>query len=223
MTKQRLPGVAIVERHLRSRFIAGLLIVVPIGITAFVLRFVFDFLDGLLASIASTVSGQDIDLHPGVGIGFTLVLVYIVGLVTANMIGRQVVGLVHNVVERLPIVRSIYSAVRQIVEAVSGTGQLKFNRVVIIDWPRPGVKAVGFVTGQVIYRGSERMTSIYLPTTPNPTSGFLAIVPETDVTETNISVEDAIKLFLSGGIVAPTAITTTERTSQSTQQPPGAQ
>jgi uncharacterized membrane protein len=213
VAKQRSRWALALERHLRAKFLAGILLVVPIAVTVFVLKLVFDFLDDVLVDIARSITGRDVNVPAGVGIALTIALTYLVGLLAANIIGRQLLGLLNVAFERVPIVKTVYTAVRQIVEAFSGTGKVKFKRVVILDWPRPGVKSLGFITGQVIYRGNQRMVSVYLPTTPNPTNGFLAIVPEQDVMETNMSVEEGIKMIISGGIVSPDAIQTFQVTS----------
>ena len=210
MAKRRSPWAQALQHHLRAKLIAGILLVVPVGVTAFVLKLLFDVLDGLLVNIAETFYSRDEDVPIGVGIALTIILVYVVGLIATNVLGRRLVRFINTCIEGVPIVKVVYSAVRQVVEAFTGTGKAKFQRVVMVDWPRPGVKSIGFVTGQVIFKGDQRLLSVYLPTTPNPTNGFLAIVPENDVVETSMSVEEGIKMMISGGIVSPDSISVNE-------------
>jgi uncharacterized membrane protein len=208
MAKQASKTVMRAEQHLRTRLIAGVLVVVPIGLTVWILNLLFEFLDDLLPDIVETLTPWNWDPPAGVGIGITIALVYVVGLVAANFLGRRLVTLMNNFLDHVPIVKTVYTAIRQVVEAFSGKGKVKFNRVVMLDWPRPGVKSLGFVTGQVVYKGNQRLISVYLPTTPNPTAGFLALVPEEELIDTDMTVEEGIKMLISGGIISPEGIRT---------------
>ena len=187
-----------VERHIWSRLGSGFVVLVPLIVTLLILRIVFDYLDGIFRPL---LEATPLNI-PGIGAAIVLVLFYVVG---AFFAGERLRAWQDAILSRIPVVKTIYGVVRQATEAISSPMGHHFSRVVFIEWPRPGVKAMGFVTGHLVGQDSMGGTqvAVYIPTVPNPTSGMLAFVPEDDIIESNISVQDAMKTVFSGGIVLP--------------------
>ncbi|MCX8213016.1 MAG: DUF502 domain-containing protein [SAR202 cluster bacterium] len=195
---QILSPIARLQRHAGRRIVSGFLILVPLIITFLILRFVYMYVEGFFSPVVDEFGWT----FPGIGVLITLVLLYITG---AFLAGKRVRAWEDSLLSRIPILGSIYSVSRQSIDALSSTTGQHFSRVVFLDWPRPGVRAMGFVTGYLDsgIDGSGAMVVVYIPTVPNPTSGMLAWVPEDDVISTDITVEDAMKAVFSGGIVLP--------------------
>jgi uncharacterized membrane protein len=189
-------------KHLKGTFIAGLFVVIPIGITIFILKFLFSFTDGILSSyldrLFSIVTKQELNF-PGLGIITGIVVIYLAGVLATNVLGNQLLKLGDNLMNRIPLVKSIYSSSKQLTK-VFKEGKSSYRRAVFVDWPRPGVKAVGFVTAEV-ERDGQRLVVVYIPTMPNPTSGFALFFREEDVFESGMTVEEAVKFVVSGGAV----------------------
>lgn len=189
-------------KHLKGTFIAGLFVVIPIGITIFILKFLFNFTDGILSSyldrLFSIITHQELHF-PGLGIITGVVVIYLAGLLATNVLGTQLLKLGDKLLSRIPLVKSIYSSSKQLTK-VFREGKSSYRRAVFVEWPRAGVKAVGFVTAEV-ERNGEQMVVVYIPTMPNPTSGFALFFREEDVFDSGMSVEEAVKFVVSGGAV----------------------
>ena len=185
--------------------IAGFIVLVPLAVTYLILRLIVINLDDLFRPFAKgKLSILD---FPGVGLVFVAVVLYVAGMVVTRRAGRRALGWQHAVLSRIPFVKSIYGVVSQITDALSSPLEKQFSRVVFVEWPRPGLLALGFVTGY--YRSPigevpERVV-VYIPTVPNPTSGNLAFMAPEEVRDAGMSVEEAMKLVFSGGIVLPPA------------------
>ena len=192
----------IVTTHLKGRFLAGLFVVIPMGITIFILKFLFNFTDGILGSyldnLFSIITGQELHV-PGLGIITGLVVIYLAGMLATNVLGTQLLKLGDDLMSRIPLVKSIYSSSKQLTK-VFREGKSSYRRAVFVEWPRPGVKAVGFVTAEVV-RNGERLVVVYIPTMPNPTSGFALFFREEDVFDSGMTVEEALKFVVSGGAI----------------------
>ena len=193
------------QRHASRRIVSGFLVLVPLVITVWILYFVFSLVDGTFRSedgfLRFVVKDTPWDFW-GMGVIITLSLLYVTG---AFLAGKRVRKWEDALLCRIPIFGSIYSVSRQSIDALSSTTGQHFSRVVFVDWPRPGIKALGFVTGR-LHAGPDGgipMVVVYIPTVPNPTSGMLAWIPEDQVFNTEITVEDAMKTVFSGGIVLP--------------------
>jgi uncharacterized membrane protein len=180
--------------------LAGLALIVPALVTAWIIRFLFRLVDGWLRPIAVEVLGRDV---PGAGLLATALLVYLVGLTASSYGIRALVSWTERLILRLPLLGDIYGSSRQIMEAVSNTRGLGFDRVVTFEFPRPGVRAVGFVTGEVVGSEGDLQLAVFMPTTPNPTTGFLLLLPRSQVQDAGIGVDDAVKMLVSGGMVLP--------------------
>ncbi len=189
------------ERHLWRKIFSGFLVVVPLAVTFIIVRFVVVFLDDILRPFL-----QDTYLDfPGIGLAILLIGLYLVGAIVSARLGRKAFDVQGAVLTRVPVVNSIYMLARQATDALSTPMEREINRVVFIEWPRPGFMALGFVTGQTtaFEEGGSPRLIVYVPTVPNPTSGNLAFVAEEDVIDTDITVEEAMKTVFSGGIVPP--------------------
>lgn len=189
------------ERHLWRKVVSGFLVVVPLGITFIILRAVVVFLDDILRPF---LGSTPLDF-PGIGLVILLIGLYLIGAIVSARLGRKAFDVQGAVLTRVPVVRFIYVLARQATDALSTPMERKVNRVVFIEWPRPGFMALGFVTGQTtpLEEGGSPRLIVYVPTVPNPTSGNLAFVAEEDIIDTDITVEEAMKTVFSGGIVPP--------------------
>ena len=191
-------------KHLKGTFLAGIFIIIPFGITIFILKFLFNFADGILGSHLDSLliyCGWGGGHIPGIGMFTGAVVIYLTGLVATNVFGKRLLKLGDNLLTRIPLVKSIYTSSKQLTKVFSEGGS-SYRRAVFVEWPRPGIKAVGFVTAEV-ERDGENYVVVYIPTMPNPTSGFALWFKETDVYDSGMTVEDAVKFVVSGGVVIP--------------------
>jgi len=194
---------------LKNCFLTGLLVILPISITVYVIWVLIRAMDAILKYIpAKYLPETYLQIHvPGLGLILVVILVFVVGLLTRNLVGRKIVQFGDNIVDRIPLVRVLYTGVKQLLEPLFLQKTNAFKRVALIEYPRRGVYVIGFVTGEskgeVQNKTSKDMMNVFVPTTPNPTSGFYILIPEDDVVYLNMSVEDAFKLIISGGIVSP--------------------
>lgn len=188
--------------HLKGKFIAGLFIVIPLGITLFILKFLFNFADGILGTYIDSLFSFFIqrEFHlPGLGMLSGAVFIYLTGILATNVFGNQFLRWTDELMSRIPLVKSIYTSSKQLTK-VFKEGKTSYRRAVFVEWPRPGIKAIGFVTGE-IERDGERFVVVYVPTMPNPTSGFALFFREDEIFDSGMTVEDAIKFVVSGGMV----------------------
>lgn len=206
--KKRTFG-AQVRRLLRARILSGLLIIVPLGITLFVINFLYEFTAGRLTPLIRRLSGPlPAYVVPLVSILVLVLFFYFLGLITSVVVGRKLVNIMEAVIQRIPFVKSIYGASKQIVLSLSlQDEQSGFESVVFIDFPYQGMKSLAFVTGRVEVDGEGEHLKVFVPTTPNPTSGYFELVPPENALPADISVEDAVALVMSGGIVTPDNLT----------------
>jgi uncharacterized membrane protein len=199
-----------VKRRIRNIFITGLLITLPIAITFFILKFLFENLDALSPVFTELLIQAGAPIPEGFRIPFlgffmTFLIILLVGILTTNIFGKQVVHLGETLVEKIPFVRRIYSGTKQVVVAFANADADSFKKVVLVEFPRKGIHAIGFVTGEA--RGEVQQhtngtyINVFVPTTPNPTSGFLVFAPPEEVQEIAMSIEDGVKYVISGGIV----------------------
>lgn len=192
--------------HFQRTLVAGVLVMLPIGITALVLKFIFDLLTPILQPVTDLLPGPDVY---GTGLVALLLLIYVVGLVAAFVIGRRLIDVAHRVMEVIPLVKGIYSTTRTAVQFLSSSGRqvgnngtARYSGVVLIEFPRPGIRSIGLVTSQMYDADGVEVLSVFVPTTPIPSSGFLVIVPTSQVTHLDMSVEEAMAVVVSGGILA---------------------
>jgi uncharacterized membrane protein len=196
-------------RRLRANFLTGLVVAAPIGITIWLAVQVISFVD---QSVAGFIPARYIEVYnqyglPGSGVVIVVVLLTMIGFLTRNFLGRALLSYGERLVDRMPVVRSIYGALKQIFDAVIQQSSSSFSEVVLVEYPRRGIWAIGFVTsrtkGEIQNLTEDDVVNIFLPTTPNPTSGFLLFVPRRDIVTLHMTVEEGIKLVISGGLVTP--------------------
>ena len=208
--------------RLRANFLTGIVVIAPVGLTIWLIWSLVGWVDGFVLPLVPNQYQPDkmlqdlLGLDPSVqinvrGIGVVIFLLFtvIVGWIAKGLIGRSMISFAEGLVERTPVVRSIYSGIKQISETVFAQSERSFEKACLIEYPRKGIWAIGFIStntkGEIAARGNDGrpMLSIFVPTTPNPTSGFLLFFPEDDVMVLDMTVEDAAKLVISAGLVYP--------------------
>lgn len=199
--------------RLRNYLVAGILVTVPASVTIWVLYEFFLSPAWILTLVPSSWNIQGVNIKgllsaiPGLGAILTIIVVVCVGFLTTNILGRRAVKLWEGLIQRLPVVSTIYQGVKQLLEAIFTSDSSRFDDVVYLEFPRRGVWSIGFVTGPAFQQScakvGEPCVHVFVPTTPNPTNGFFLIVPRSDVINSGLSVEEAFKLIMSAGIVTP--------------------
>lgn len=198
---------------LRRYIIAGVLVWVPIWVTLLVIRFMLDMFDTTLDLLPLQFRPDNLlGFHlPGLGLLFVLVVVATTGMMVTNILGNRLVGWWEYLLSRIPLVRSIYTAVKQVLTTLFSTSEESFRNVVLIEYPRKGLWSIAFQTGSgfnhISDTADEEMLTVFVPTTPNPTSGFLIIVPRKDTRKVSLGVDEALKMVISLGVVTPVAET----------------
>ena len=204
----------------RNSFLTGLVVIAPVALTIWLIWSVIGWIDGFVLpfipnlyhpdNIVNTIFGQDVAINiRGLGVVVFLLFTTLVGWIAKGFLGRSLIRVGENLVRRMPIVRSIYSGVKQIAETVFAQSDRSFEKACLIEYPRKGIWAVGFISteakGEVKYKAKSNsdLLSVFVPTTPNPTSGFMLFFPRNDVIELEMSIEDAAKLVISAGLVYP--------------------
>ncbi len=209
------------RQDLKNDLIAGLLVVIPLATTIWLTITISNWVINLLTQIPKQLNPFDgLDplltnfLNFAVGLAVPLLCILIIGLMARNIAGRWLLDLGERILQSIPLAGSVYKTLQQILETLFKDSKSKFRRVVMVEYPREGVWSIGFVTGTLsssLQSHLDRpMLSIFIPTTPNPTSGWYAIVPEDDVINIPISIEDAFKVLISGGIVSPNTVSTSK-------------
>lgn len=196
-------------KKLKTYFLAGLIVLIPLVLTIFIIWKLFIGIDSLLQGFISNILKR-IGVPPtNIGLGFisVILLILLTGMVAKNYFGRKVIKIGENIVAKIPLMNRIYIAIQQISNAFLSEKREVFKKAVLIEYPRKGIYSIGFFTqdtkGEVQKRLKHDVVSVFLPTTPNPTSGFLLFVPKNEVTELNLTIEEALKLVISGGAITP--------------------
>jgi uncharacterized membrane protein len=197
------------KKKIKQIFLTGLVVTIPVGVTIYILFFLITLMDGLFLLIPKAYHPDNfLGFHiPGLGVIVMVMLILICGLITKSYIGKRAVTAGENLVNRIPVVGSIYRATKQVVDGMFADRGRSFKKVVLLEFPRKGMYTVGFVTGHV--EGALQKSSgsgnlcVFVPTTPMPTNGYFLIVPERDVIPSDMSVEEAFTLVMSCGIVLP--------------------
>ncbi len=210
------------KKNTRRKMIAGLLVVLPIFVTFFVIKFLFTMIGGILSPVVVRAVGSfgfspsskiDEFIITSVAFVLTFVALYFIGVIATNFLGKFVITFFEKIVNNVPIIKNVYTSSKKLIEILSLPTTQSFKRVVIVEYPRVGMKAFAFVTGGLKTKNGAELSSIFIPTTPNPTSGFLIYLPEQDIEETDLSIEEGMKLIVSGGILVP------ERMEPNTDKP----
>ena len=197
-------------KRLRRYLVAGILVWLPLGVTIFLLRILIGLMDKSLVFVPQQYRPEEWlgFAIPGLGLVLTLLVLLFTGLLATNFLGRGMVSLWESMLERIPVVRSVYSAAKNFAEIVFSDSGQSFKKVLLIEYPRKGVYSLAFQTatrlGEVQGRTGEAVVCTFVPTTPNPTSGFIIIVPRKDIIELDMEVDEALKMIISLGVVVPT-------------------
>ncbi|OSP55470.1 DUF502 domain-containing protein [Pseudoruegeria sp. SK021] len=207
--ERRKPGLI---GKLRANFLTGLIVIAPISLTLYLIWTVIGLVDGFVLPLVPGPWRPEhyigINLR-GVGVIIFLIFTVLVGWIAKGLIGRSLIGWAEGLVEQMPVVRSIYNGLKQIAETVFAQQETSFEKACLIEYPRKGIYAIGFIStvtkGEVnrIAGTNEPLLSVFVPTTPNPTSGFLLFLPKSEVTELKMTIEDAAKMVISAGLVHP--------------------
>lgn len=213
MEEKKLGMVAQFKKDVRRRMLTGLLLILPVYVTYFVVKFLFGFVGGTLSPVIRKVlqfygvalprSSLDEFIITFLGLILTFISLYFIGIFAANVIGKSIITYFENLLTKTPIIKSIYSSVKQIIHSISLPGKQAFKRVVLVDFPKEGTKSIGFVTGATKYNNEKEFITVFIPTTPNPTTGFIIFTTEDDVLDANLTVEEAFKILFSGGVLTP--------------------
>ena len=197
-------------QRLRRTIMAGLTIIVPLWLTGWVLKFLFDWADGFSAPLISQMAKlfDDPDFHiPGLGFVLTFIILWVVGALATNVVGRSLWQFARETLEGLPLVRTIYAPIQQLMESLTSPGKAGFEKVVLVEYPRTGIWTLGFLASDVPREDEAAPAhSIFVPTAPNPTTGFMLIVPPEQLRPTELGVEEALKMIVSAGVVVPPAL-----------------
>jgi len=216
------------KRRLRNIFITGLLITLPIVLTWFILQFLFKNLDALSPVFTNVLIQLGAPFPEGyripfLGVLMTLLIILTVGWLTTSFFGKKIFKIGETLVEKIPFVRRIYTGSKQVVISIAQADTSAFRKVVLLEFPRRGLLAIGFVTGEsrgeVQRLTQENMFNVFVPTMPNPTSGFLIFAPSNELTEVSMSIEEGIKYVVSGGIVTPPGLKVIEAKGLKLEQP----
>ena len=197
-------------RRLRTHFLTGIIATAPIGLTLYLAWVLVTFVDRVVTPLIPATYNPNTYVPfdiPGLGLIAAIILLTFIGFITANFLGREFVALGERIVDRMPVVRSVYGALKQIFETVLAQSSRSFREVVLVEYPRRGIWAVGFVTsiteGEIQALKEDTLVNVFLPTTPNPTSGFLIYMKESECIEMDMSIEEGAKMILSAGLVVP--------------------
>jgi uncharacterized membrane protein len=193
------------RRHLLGKMLSGLLILVPFIVAVFFLRFAVNLLSSIVAPLATFVDPFGVPRYviTAVSVIVLLVLLYLCGVVTANSLGRKLVGLSEAIFMRVPLLKTVYKSTKTALIAMTMTRRARFRSVVMMQFPKMGFWSLGFVTGSTVDRDGNEYLKVFCPTAPNPTTGFFVILSESEAVDTNLTVEEGIQSIVTGGILFP--------------------
>lgn len=177
---------------------------IPVAVTFLILQWLFVKIDGITAPLLARLVENLLPGRryiPGSGFIITVGIIYLMGLVATNVMGRRLISKGDEMLSRIPLVKSIYLATKQIITALSMSGKESFREVVLTEFPRQGIYAVGFITNETVDESGKEFSIVFIPTTPNPTSGFALVVPRGEVIRTTLTIEEGLKYVVSGGII----------------------
>lgn len=195
-------------RQLKKYFITGLIVILPLVISGYIIFVSFRFIDGILGHVINIYTRKHFGISiPGLGLFLFLFIILFFGFISIHFFGRQLHRLVGGAAEKFPILRSIYPWIKQTFEFLFSENQLAFKKAVLVEYPSKGVWSLGFITNESFKEAKEKtqqeLLNIYIPFVPNPLTGFIAFIPRRDVTVLDISIKEAMKLIISGGLLNP--------------------
>lgn len=197
------------RKKLKNIFLTGIAAIIPLGLTIYILVFIVGIMNKLAKILPARFSPDNLlPFHvPGLDLIIAAVFIFIIGLIVKSYVGNKLVALGEDIVGRIPLVSGIYRAIKKLVDAIFSEQNNSFKQVVLIEYPRKGLYSVAFVTGEargeVQWKTEKKCINLFVPTTPNPTSGFYIMVPESDVINLDMTVDEAFRLIISGGIISP--------------------
>jgi uncharacterized membrane protein len=196
-----------IKNNIKNNLFSGLILIIPIFVTYLLLKAVFGFFDELILPIVQEYF--EVQMPAGLGVILGLTLIYFIGMITKNYFATRIIVRGERLLHKIPIAKTIYSAVKQILVTLGGPDKSSFKKVLLVEYPRKGLYSVGFLNGEITTEGMDKpLLSVLVITSVNPTSGFLILVPPDQAIVTKLSVEEAMKMIVSGGIVLPEEITT---------------
>ena len=191
--------------HLKTYSFRGLLAIIPLALTVFVIQFLYIAIDQRIMGMVDDFIGFRI---PGLGIFLLLTVLYLLGFIASNVMGRKILGSIERITERIPLIKTTYHVGKQLSATLSLPERQVFKRALLVEYLKPGIWTIGFVTGDIVDRknSDEKLLKVFVPTPPNPTSGTMVIVRESQTRNPGWSIEEAMKAVISGGIIGPTEI-----------------
>ncbi len=192
-------------KHLKTYILRGVIAIIPLSLTGLVVYIIYVSIDRKILLLVKNVSGIS---FPGMGIGILLIVLYVAGFISTWVLGKQVLNLIEKSTSKIPIINTTYQIGKQLSSTLSLPERQVFKRVVLVDFLKPGIWTVGFVTGEVIDRknNNEKLLKVYIPTPPNPTSGTMVLVRESQTRDPGWTIEQALRSVISGGIIGPEEI-----------------
>ncbi|MDD5191008.1 MAG: DUF502 domain-containing protein [Dehalococcoidales bacterium] len=190
-------------KKLRSIIIAGLVVIVPIGVTVWILVWLFEKIDNLLRGYTTRVFGHEVI---GVGFGVIIILILVVGLIATNVFGKRMVRWGEDQLSKVPISRTIYVGLKQVFQSFADPEKTGFMQVVMVEHPRKDLYVIGFITNEYVDPMGKKLINVFIPATPNPTTGSLQIVDESQIIRTKLTIEEGLKMVVSAGRVSPAAV-----------------
>jgi uncharacterized membrane protein len=192
-------------RHLKIYILRGLLAIIPLALTAFALNLLYTVIDKRITGVVEKFIGFS---FPGLGVILLLVVLYLLGLIVSNVVGRQIFRLVEGIAKRIPLIKTTYNVGRQLSSTLSLPEKQVFKRAVLVEYLKPGMWTIGFVTGTLMDKSNneEVLLKVFIPTPPNPISGTMIVVRESQTRDPGWTIEEALKAVISGGVISPAEI-----------------
>ncbi|HHT9119730.1 MAG TPA: DUF502 domain-containing protein [Candidatus Hypogeohydataceae bacterium YC41] len=213
--KEQYGLLGLFKKDIRKRLISGALVLFPVYITFIALKYIFLFAGGTMVPVVKRtilesewiqLKVPDVILTPLMfllGLMMFFLALYFAGAFATNYIGSQIIRFAEAIVEKMPLVKTIYGTSKQIVQTATLPGKTAFQRVVLVDFPKTGSKGIGFVTGSIENKEGHTLTNVFVPTSPNPWTGFVLFVTEKEIEDTNLTLEEGIRIVVSGGVLVP--------------------
>ena len=192
-------------KHLKSYIFRGLLAVIPLALTSFAVKILYTTIDKRITGLIEEIIGFS---FPGLGVLLLVAVLYLLGLIVSNVLGRQIFGLLDRIANRIPLVKTTYNVGRQLSSSFSLPEKQVFRRAVLVEYLTPGIWTIGFVTGTIVDKGTDEevLLKVFIPTPPNPISGTMVVVRESQTRDPGWSIDEALKAVISGGVIGPTEI-----------------
>ena len=204
MDIEREPTIKPFTQNIRNRVLSGLLVIIPLVITIFIVKLIFNFLASILKPFVYLIFGHLPEwIIAVISIAVLLAFLYFLGVIVSHVVGRRFVVYCEQVILQVPLIKTVYHASKQVLGSLSMSSRKAFKSVVLIEYPRVGTKTLAFVTGCTRITNDQELVNVFIPTTPNPTSGFVVLIPKEHIIETHLSLEQAMRFIMSAGNFSP--------------------